>query len=84
MAWSFLNTRNYVWLLIQTTNGQLLSFDLIIKSVINNLPAGYWSFDNLLNSYLSGIEFSNFNNLPSSLNYHPDRLSIFKHSYKII
>jgi hypothetical protein len=61
MAWSFLNTLNYVRLLIETTNGQLLSFDLIIKSVINNLPAGYWSFDNLLNWYLSGIEFSNFN-----------------------
>jgi hypothetical protein len=66
-------------LLIETTNGQLLSFDLIIKSVINNLPAAYWSFDNLLNWYLSGIEISNFNNLPQWHNYHPDRLSIFKH-----
>jgi hypothetical protein len=78
MAWPFLNMRNYVWLLIETTNGQLLSFDLIIKSVIN-LPAGYWSFDNLLNWYLSGIEFPKSNNLPQWLNYHPDRLSIFKH-----
>jgi hypothetical protein len=60
MAWPFLNPINYVWLLIETTNGQFLSFDLIIKSVINNLPAGSWSFDNLLNWYLSAIEFSKF------------------------
>jgi hypothetical protein len=54
-----MNTRNYGWLLIETSNGQLLSFDLSIKSVINNLPAADWSVHNLLNWYFSGIEFSN-------------------------
>jgi hypothetical protein len=35
----------------------VLRFGPVIHSVINNLPAGYWIFDNQLITYPLGIEF---------------------------
>jgi len=68
--------------LVHTSVGGLLNINPIIRPIIHNLPDSNSVFiTNETHSHVVLI-FSLFNNLHRSPDYHPSRLSIFRHSYK--